>query len=402
MVFPLGSVKDFRIEITEEHELFRRTVRKFAEDKVAPIAMEIEKKNEIPRDLLMEAKRLGFMGVGIPEEYGGQGGDNIMMAILTEELARVSPAFALATIINQVYATPILLFGTEEQKKKFIPPVAAGDSFGGHANTEPVAGSDIAGIQSTAVKKGDYWVLNGRKMFITGAEKADYFVVSARTSPPQPGNRWWGISLFIVTKDMPGFKLGQRINVTGVRGEQPYEIILDNVRVPEENVLKPLNEGFKMLVSTYDHTRIVIAALAVGIAQAVFEKALRYSLDRKAFEEPIISYQAVSFKIADMFMELEAARLLTYWAATLADQGREEYVLASSLAKAFATEAAERAALAAIKVHGGVGVDVDTGIERYLRDALIVTITEGTNEIQRLTVIRTLVRRYAGLLRQIA
>jgi len=399
MVFPFSNIKDFKIEITEEHELFRRTVRKFAEDRVAPIAMEIEKTGEIPIELLHEAKRLGFMGVGIPEEYGGQGGDNVMIAILTEELARVSPAFSLATIINYVYTTPILLFGTEEQKRKFIPPVASGEAFGAHANTEPGAGSDVAGIKTTAVKKGGYWVLNGQKTLITGADKADYFVVSARTNQPAPGKRWWGISLFVLTKDMPGFKLGQRINVTGVRGEQPYELILDNVEVPEENVLAPIDEGFKMLVETYDHTRIEIAAIAVGIAQAMFEKSLKYSVEREAFERPIISFQAVSFRIADILMELEAARLLTYWAATLADAGREEYVIASSLAKAFATEAAERASLAAIKIHGGVGVDIDVGVERYLRDALIVTITEGTYDIQRLTVARTLARKYASLLR---
>jgi len=398
MVFPFNNIMDFKISITEEHELFRRTVRKFVEDKVAPVAMEIEKTGEIPIELLNEAKKLGFMGVGVPEEYGGQGGDNVMIAILTEELARVSPAFSLATIINYVYMTPILLYGTEEQKRKFIFPVASGDSFGAHANTEPVAGSDVAGIKTTAVKKGDYWVLNGQKTLITGADKADYFVVSARTDKPAPSKRWWGISLFILTKDMPGFKLGQKINVTGVRGEEPYELILDGVEVPEENVLMPINEGFKMLVETYDHTRIEIAAIAVGIAQAMFEKSLKYSVERHAFEQPIISFQAVSFRLADILMELEAARLLTYWAATLIDAGREEYVIAASLAKAFATEAAERAALAAIKIHGGVGVDRDVGVERYLRDALIVTITEGTNDIQRLTIARTLARTYASLL----
>ncbi len=397
MVFPFTSLQDFRVEITEEHELFRKMIREFVEKELEPRAMEIEKNNEIPEELFDRARELGLFGIGIPEEYGGQGGGQLLTAILMEELSRASPAFATAIAVKGLFVVPILLFGTEEQKKKYIPPVARGEKFAAHASTEPEAGSDVAGIKSTAKKVNGHWVLNGRKMFITGADKADYFVVSARTSPPPDRKqRWKGITFFIVERDWPGVKVGQKINVTGLRGEHPSEVILEDVKVPEENVLGPVGEGFKVAVETYDHGRIGIAAQAVGIAQAVFEKSLNYALQRYAFERPIISFEGVAFKIADMMIKLEAARLLTYWAATLADQGRKEYVIAASLAKTFATEVAEEAAAKAIKIHGGYGVDIETGVERFLRDALITTIYEGTNDIQRITIIRQILRQVFG------
>jgi len=397
LVFPFTTIQDFKIELTEEHELFRKMLRGFIEKDVEPKAMEIEKNDEIPDELFEKAKELGLYGVGIPEEYGGQGGGQVMVAILMEEISRVSPAFATAIAVRGLFTIPILLYGTEEQKKKYLPPVARGEKFAAHASTEPGAGSDVAGIQSTAKKVNDHWVLNGRKIFITGADRADYFVVSARTSPPPDRKRRWkGITFFIVEREWPGVKVGSKFNVTGLRGEHPSEVILEDVKVPSENVLGPIGEGFKVALETYDHGRIGIAAQAVGIAQAVFEKSLNYALQRYAFERPIISFEAVAFRIADMFIKLEASRLLTYWAASLADQGRKEYVIAASLAKTFATEVAEECAAQAIKVHGGYGVDIEMGVERYLRDALITTIYEGTNDIQRITIIRQLLRQVFG------
>ena len=320
-----------------------------------------------------------------------------MEAILMEELSRVSPAFAVAVAVRGLFTVPILLFGTEEQKKKYVVPVAMGEKFAAHANTEPCCGSDVAGIESTAKRVNDHYIINGRKIFITGAEKADYLIVTARTNPPKENKRWWGISVFIVEKDWPGVKIGQKFDVVGLRGERPNEVILDDVKVPAENLVGPENEGFKVIVSTYDHTRIGIAAQAVGIAQGAFEKALNYALQRQAFGRPIIGFEAVAFKLADMLMELEAARLLTYWAATLADKGDKRFIITSSLAKTFATEVAERISALAIKIHGGVGVDVETGVEHFLRDALITTIYEGTNDIQRLTIIRQLLRDFFGV-----
>ncbi|BES80582.1 acyl-CoA dehydrogenase family protein [Pyrodictium abyssi] len=397
MVLPFQSLEDFRIELTEEHELFRKAVRSFVEEHLEPRAMEIEKTDKIPDELFEEAKKLGLFGVGIPEEYGGQGGGHLMEAILMEEISRVSPAFGTAVAVRALFTTPILLFGTEEQKKQYVTPVARGEKFAAHANTEPCCGSDVAGMQTRAKKVNGHYVITGRKIFITGADKADYFVVSARTSPPKEDKRWWGITVFIVERDTPGLKVGQRFNVTGLRGERPHEVILDEVKVPEENVVGPVDQGFKVIVSTYDHTRVGIAAQAVGIAQGAFEKALNYALQRQAFGRPIISFEGIAFKLADMLMQLEAARLLAYWAATLADKGDKKFVIAASMAKTFATEVAERVANMAIKIHGGVGVDIETGVERYLRDALITTIYEGANDIQRLTIIRQMLKDLFGI-----
>jgi len=398
MVFPFKSIRDFSVELTDEMELFRKTVRQFAENTLMPKVNEVEKTGVIPEELLQKGIELGFTGVGIPEEYDGQGGGTLMTAILMEELSRAMPAYGTSLLVNGLFTYPVLKYGTEEQKKKYIPPVARGEVFAAHANTEPVAGSDVAGIQTTAEKKGDKWILNGRKIFITGADKAKYLVVSARTSPPpEKRKRWWGITVFIVETDWPGVKIGSKFDVIGLSGEHPDEVILDNVEVPEENVLQPINEGFKILLDTYDHSRVGIAAQAVGIAQGAFEKAFNYSLQRTAFGRQIIAFQAVSFKLADMITEIQAARLLTYWAATLADQNREEAIFAASMAKTYATEVAEKVANLAIKIHGGVGVDKETGVEHYLRDAIITTIYEGTNDIQRLTTIRQLLKRSLGI-----
>ena len=397
MVFPFNSVEDFKINITDEHELFRKSVREFVEQKLLPRWQEIEETNKIPEDVLKEAAELGLFGVGIPEEYDGQGGGQLLTAILTEEVARAVPAMAVTMGVNHLFAIPILLYGSEELKKKYIPPIARGEARGAHANTEPSGGSDVAGIQSKARKENGHYIISGRKIFISGAADADYLVVSARTNPPKEGKRWWGITVFVVEKDWPGVKIGQQFKVMGMRGEQPYEVILDEVKVPEENVVGPVDEGFKVIVSTYDHTRIGIAAQAVGIAQATFEAALNYALQREVFGQRLIEFEMIIEKLADMYMKLEASRLLTYWAASLADEGRREYIIAASLAKAFATESAEWIARQAIQIHGGMGVVKETGVERYLRDAIITTIYEGTNEIQRLTIVRQLVRQAFGL-----
>jgi len=397
MVFPFESLEKFKIELTDEHELFRKAIRQFVETHVEPRVMDIEKSDHIPDELFEEAKKLGLFGIGIPEEYGGQGGGHLMQAIMVEEIARVSPAFAVAIAVQHLFTVPLMLYGTEEQKKRYLVPVARGEKLAAHANTEPGAGSDVAGIQSTAKKVNNHYIVNARKIFITGADRADYFVVSARTNPPMEKKRWWGITVFIVERDWPGVKIGQRFNVTGLRGERPHEVILEDVKVPEENVVGKVDEGFKVVVSTYDHTRIGIAAQAVGIAQGAFEKALNYALQRQAFTVPIIAFEGVQFKLADMLMQLEAARLLTYWAATLADKGDKKFIIAASLAKTFATEVAEKIANLAIKIHGGVGVDIETGVERYLRDALITTIYEGTNDIQRITIVRQLIRDVFGI-----
>ncbi len=397
MVFPFKSIEDFKIELTEEHELFRKSIRDFVESKVMPRWREIEESNRIPEDLRKEMVSLGFTGVGIPEEYGGQGGGVLMTVIMTEELSRASVALSVSVGVRDLFVTPVLRWGSEYLKRKYVPPVARGEANAAHANTEPGAGSDVAAIQTRAKKVNNHYVISGRKIFITGAGEADYLLVSARTEPPKPDKRWWGITTFVVEREWPGVKIGQQFKVMGLRGEQPYEVILDEVKVPEENVVGNVNEGFKVLMDTYDHTRIGVAAQGVGIAQAAFEKALNYALQRETFGQPLIAHGIIMEKIADMYMKLQASRLLTYWAATLADKGKPEFVIAASLAKAYATEAAEWIARQAIQIHGGYGVDFETGVERYLRDAIITTIYEGTNEIQRLIIVRQLLRQAFGL-----
>lgn len=397
-MFPFERMQDFKVEIPEEVEAFRNTVREFASQYLEPRVQEIEEKNEISESIFKKAAELGLNGIAIPEKYDGQGGGLLMLAVMIEEISRVLPAFATALAVNHLFVYPVLTFGSEEQRKKYIPKIARGEAFAAHANTEPGAGSDVAGIQTTARKEGDKWIINGKKLFITGAARADFLVVSARTSPPPSRKeRWKGISLFIVEKNTPGLKIGNRINTMGLRGEQPYEVILDNVEIPSENIVGEEGLAFKAILSTYDHGRIGIAAQAVGIMQALLEKSIDYAAMRNAFERPILSFEAVAFKIAEMVIDLEAARMLTYWAATLMEKGSKDAILAASLAKTFATEAAEKASINAIKIHGGYGVTKETGIERYLRDALITEIYEGTNDIQRLTIIRSLVRKRYGI-----
>ena len=397
MVFPFKSVEDFKINITEEHELFRKSVREFVEKEVMPRWREVEESNRIPPEIIKGLAEQGLTGVGIPEEYGGQGGGQLMTAIAMEEIARALPSLAVAIGVNHLFAIPVLKFGSEDLKKRYVTPIAKGEKRGAHANTEPSGGSDVAGIQSRAVKENDHYIITGRKVFISAAGEADYLLVSARTSPPQEGKRWWGITTFVVERDWPGVKIGQQFRVIGMRGEQPYEVVLDNVKVPAENVVGNENEGFKVVVTTYDHTRIGIAAQAVGIAQAAFEKAVNYSLQRELFGQRIINFEMILEKLADMYIRLEASRLLTYWAASLADEGRPEFTIAASLAKTFASESAEWIARQAVQIHGGYGVDFETGLERYLRDAIITTIYEGTNEVQRLTIVREMLRQAFGL-----
>ncbi|MEM0123110.1 MAG: acyl-CoA dehydrogenase family protein, partial [Conexivisphaerales archaeon] len=389
--FPFEDINDFNIRMDQEHELFRKSIRQFCEDKLSPIIMDVERTNDIPKGVIDDAKKLGLTGIGIPQEYGGQGGDMRMQVIMSEEISRVLPSFGTMLLVNHLFVDPLIIFGTEEQKSRYVVPVATGKALAAHASTEPGAGSDVAGISTTAKKVETGWVLNGRKAFITNADRADFFLASARTSPINPQSRWRGLSTFIVERSFNGLEIGHKFDVIGLRGEQPNEVIFNNVTVPEANLVGKPNEGFKVVVTTYDYSRILIAAQAVGIAQAAFEMAFNYSTQRNAFEKPIASFEGVAFKISDMLMELEAARLLTYWAAYLADT-KKEFYMASSIAKTYSTETAEKLASLAIKIHGGAGVDRDTGVERFLRDSVITTIYEGANDIQRLTIFRSLLK----------
>lgn len=393
MVFPLDSITDFSVVLTPEHEMFRKAVREFVEREIAPRAMEIEEKGEPPLDIIKKIGEQGFFGIGIPEKYGGQGGDHRMAAIMSEEFCRVLPGLSVYFGTNELFLTPILLFGTEEQRQKYVPPIARGEKLGAFAVTEPCCGSDVAGIQTRAEKKGDKWIINGRKAFISSSDVADYFVVLARTyPPPDRKTRYLGLTFFIVEKGTPGFKVEQCYHKMGLQGDNACELVFENVEVPDENRVGEEGMGFIYAMETFDRTRIGVAAQAVGMAQAAFEKAFQYVHQRQAFGVPVAYFQAIQFSLMDMAAKLFAARLLTYMAAKLADEGRREFTFVASLAKFYATEVAEEIISEAINLHGGVGVIVETGIERFLRHVKITQIYEGANNIQRLTAYRQLIR----------
>ncbi|MEL9989818.1 MAG: acyl-CoA dehydrogenase family protein [Thermoproteus sp.] len=393
MVFPLDSITDYSVVLTPEHEMFRKAVREFVEREIAPRAMEIEERNEPPRDILKKIAEQGFFGIGVPEKYGGQGGDHRMAAIMSEEFCRVLPGLSVYFGTNELFMTPIMLFGTEEQRQKYIPPIARGEKLGAFAVTEPCCGSDVAGIQTKAEKKGDKWIINGRKAFISSSDVADYFVVLARTyPPPDRKTRYLGLTFFIVEKGTPGFKVEQCYHKMGLHGDNACELVFENVEVPDENRVGEEGMGFIYAMETFDRTRIGVAAQAVGMAQAAFEKAFQYVHQRQAFGVPVAYFQAIQFSLMDMAAKLMSARLLVYLAAKLADEGRREFTFVASLAKFYATEVAEEIISEAINLHGGVGVIVETGIERFLRDVKITQIYEGANNIQRLTAYRQLIR----------
>lgn len=392
-MFPLDSVEDFSIVLTPEHEMFRKTVREFVEREVAPHVAEIEERDEVPRDILKKIAEVGLFGVAMPERYGGQGGDHRMAAIMAEEFCRIAPGLSVYFGTNELFSTPVLLFGSEEQKARYLPPIARGEKFGAFAVTEPCCGSDVAGIQTRAEKSGDRWVITGRKAFISSADVADYFIVLARTYPPPDRKlRYLGLTFFIVERDMPGFKVEQCYHKMGLHGSHACELSLEGVEVPDGNRLGDEGMGFLYAMETFDRTRIGVAAQAVGMAQGAYEKTFQYVHQRQAFGYPIAYFQAIQFSLVEMLAKIFTARLLTYLAAKMADDGRKEYTFVASLAKFYATEAAEEVISEAINLHGGVGVIVETGVERFLRDVKITQIYEGANNIQKLVAYRQLVR----------
>ncbi|BFH73096.1 acyl-CoA dehydrogenase family protein [Sulfurisphaera javensis] len=398
MVLPFNSVELFSIEISEKHELFRKAIREFMERDVAPFVEKGEREKEVPKEILEKAKELGLYGITVPEEYGGQGGDMLMSALAQEEISRVWPSFATRVSAGALFTTPILLFGSEYLKKKYVPSVAKGEKIAALANTEPVAGSDVAGIESTAKKANGKYILNGRKIFITNGGIADYYVVTARTSPPHPEARWKGISMFVVEREWKGVKVVSRIDTLGLKASNTAELVFEDVEIPEENLIGEEGLGFKYAMATFDRTRVGVAAQALGVAQAALEKMVAYSTQRVAFKMPIIMFELVQEKIAESLTEVNTARLLTYWAATLFDKGLEnEAIVAASMAKYYATEIAEKVAIRAITVHGGYGVATSTGVERLLRDVEVMKIYEGTNDVQKLTIIRETARRLLGI-----
>ena len=390
------SSSDYEIRVSEEQEAFRKAVREFAEKELAPVAQKIDRENRMDMGLVKRAAELGLFGIPFPEEFGGSGGDDLSLVIATEEIARFSAAFSAVVGATYLVSIPIFLFGNQEQKMKYLIPIAKGEKIGAHAMTEPGTGSDVAAITTTAQKSGDKYIINGKKMFITNGDKAETFLIFARTSPKEQEKRHRGITAFIAEKGMPGLTVGQLTEVIGLRGDQPVELVFENLEVPETNVLGELGRGVNIALTTYDHGRVGVAAQGTGLAQAALEAALNYSTQRQTFDTYLLSYQQVQFKIAEMAAAVHTARLLTYWAATLTKKGKD-FIKASSIAKIAATEAAEKNAHSAMLIMGAYGVSTDMQVERILRDSQIIKTYEGTNDIQRLTIMKEVAKEMGVL-----
>jgi len=379
---------DFRL--TEEQELLRRSVREFAETEIQPHVREWDQEQHFPTELIPKLAALGLMGIQFPEQYGGAAMSAIDYCICIEEIARVDPSVALSVAAhNGLCSSHIFLFGNEDQKQKYLTPLARGDKIGAWGLTESTSGSDAAGMRTTATRAGDCWVINGSKTFTTHGRVGDIMVVMAVTNRAA-GTK--GISAFVVEQGTPGMTPGKKEDKLGMRASDTSEVIFENCRVRADQLLGDEGQGFVETMQVLDAGRIGIAALAVGLAQGAYEAALRYARERKAFGKPIGSFQAIQWKLADAATKIEAARLLTYRAAYLKERGGRT-TLQSSMAKLYASEIAVRVADDCVQIHGGYGFVKDYPAEKYFRDVKLTTIGEGTSEIQRLVIARQLLSR---------
>ncbi|HSH25062.1 MAG TPA: acyl-CoA dehydrogenase [Massilibacterium sp.] len=373
-------------EYTQEQKMVREMARDFAEKEVKPIADEVDRTSRFPNEVFKKMGELGLLGIPFPEEYGGAGGDTISYALAVEEIGRACGGTGLSyAAAISLGASPIYYFGTKEQKEKWLVPMAMGETLGSFGLTEPNAGSDAGGTRTKAVLDGDEYVINGEKCWITNAEYARQIIVTAVTGKNESGRNT--ISAIIVPTDTPGVTIHSNYEKMGVRGSNTCEIILDNVRVPRENLLGDPDKGFSQFLYTLDGGRISIAALSVGIAQAAYEKALQYAKERAQFGKSISKFQAIQFKLADMATEIELARTLVHKAAWLKDQN-QSFGKVAAMAKLFASETGFRTCNQAIQIHGGYGYMREYEVERHLRDIKLMEIGEGTSEIQRLVISR--------------
>ncbi|MEM3696684.1 MAG: acyl-CoA dehydrogenase family protein [Candidatus Bathyarchaeia archaeon] len=377
-------------KLNEEQQEIKRAVREFCEKEFTPeLALEYDKKEDFPMALYKKAAQLGFTSMRIPTEYGGQGYGVLEECIVVEEMCRVDPGLGVAVSLGNLMVPDVLLkHGSEEQKEKYIPPLAKGEKIAAAAFTEPEHGSDITRMDTTAIKDGNEWVINGDKQFITNAPIADTFIILCQTDPnATPPHR--GQSLFLAEKGMPGLEATKLHGKMGIKPCVTGSLSLSDLRVPEANLVGELNKGFYYALELFDGTRITVAAQAVGMAQGAFERALNYAKTRKQFGQPLINFQGVSFKLAEMAMKIEAARLMTYKAAWLYDKEKPN-PMATSMAKAYASRVAMEVTDEAIQIFGGYGYLADYHVERFHRCAKITEIYEGTSEIQKLTIINFL------------
>jgi len=376
--------------LSEEHKMIRDAAHDFAQNEIAPIAAEFDESGEFPLATIRKMGGMGFMGIEVPEEYGGAGMDSLAYVLALEEICKADASHGvIMSVNNSLYCHGILKFGTEEQKKKFVTPIASGKAIGAYSLTEPQSGSDAGTMKSRATRDGDHYVLNGRKSWVTSGPVADTFVVFMMTDPDKKQK---GVSAFLVEGNTPGLTRGKKEPKLGIRASATSELIFEDCRVPAENLLGKEGEGFKIAMTVLDAGRIGIATQALGIAEAAYEAARQYSVEREAFGQSIGAFQGTGFKIADMKMRIEASRLLIYNAAlakTKSKETGERYSLEASMAKLFASETAMFVTHQAVQIHGGMGYSKELPIERYFRDAKITEIYEGTSEIQRLVISRS-------------
>jgi butyryl-CoA dehydrogenase len=379
---------------TEEQKMIRDLARQIAEEKIVPVRAELDEKEEFPREIMEVLAQSDMFGIFVPEEYGGLGMGALELCIAVEELSRACLGISTSYAANALGTYPILLFGTEEQKKKYLPDIAAGRKLVAFALTEPNAGSDAAGIQTTAKKEGDYYILNGLKQWITNAGEADIYTVIAITDRAK-GAR--GASAFIVEKGMEGFSFGKKEKKMGIRASVTRELIFENCKVPKENILGREGMGFIVAMRTLDQSRIGVGAQGVGVAQGAFEEALKFAKQRVQFGKPIISFQAVQHILADMAIQIEAARSLVYSVARYIDSGAKDISKVSAMAKVFATDVAMKVTTDAVQVMGGAGYMREYPVEKMMRDAKILQIYEGTNQIQRNIIGQALIKEATKL-----
>ena len=378
-----------KLELNGQQKMIQKMVREFAEKEIGPIAAELDKKEEYPTKTLEKMAKLGLLGTIIPSEYGGAGLDTISYVIVVEEISRKCASTGVITSVhNSLVGWPIMKYGTEEQKKKYLPPLAKGEKIGAFAATEPNAGSDLGAMQTTAVLKGDKYIINGDKTFITSGSEAGIIIIFAVTDK-SAGPK--GISAFIVENTFKGFKVGSIYEKLGITASKTSELIFEDMEVPKENLLGKEGEGFKIALSTLDGGRIGIAAQAVGIAQAALDESIEYSKQRQQFGRPIAKFQAIQWMIADMATRIEASRYLVYNAAYSKDLG-EHISKKAAMAKLFASETAMEAVIKAVQIHGGYGYTKEYTVERLFRDAKITEIYEGTSEVQRMVIAASLLK----------
>ena len=383
------SASGMDFTLSDEHKMIQKAARDFAEKEIKPIAAEFDESGEFPTETIKKMGEMGFMGIEVPEEYGGAGMDTLAYVLALEEICKADASHGtIMSVNNSLFNYGLLLFGTDYQKETFLTPIASGEKIGAYSLTEPMSGSDASTMRSRAVKDGDDYILNGRKSWVSGGPVADYVVVFMMTDP-DAGHK--GISAFVIDASLPGFIRDKKEPKLGIRASATSELVFEDYRCPVKNMIGEESEGFKIAMTVLDAGRIGIASQALGIAEAAYEASVAYAKEREAFGKKIGQFQGISFQLADMKTRIEASRLLIYQSAFAKERHKktgERYTLEASMAKLFASETDSFCASAAVQIHGGMGYSKELPIERYFRDAKITELYEGTSEIQRLVIAR--------------